>query len=130
MFVFRKVVSEKSLSKLSCVCLPLEKVGQRKTLSGQRKTLSSQRKYFLVNGKHFTVKEKFGLVSRKVFSLLAVFVFRKVVSGKPLSKLSCVCLPLEKLVHGKHFPVKGKFGLVFKKVFSWKIWMENTFRKL
>ena len=100
---------KKSLFKLSCVCLPLEK---------------------LVNGKHFSVKEKFGLVSRKMFSLLAVFVFRKVVSGKPLSKLSCVCLPLEKLVNGKHFPVKGKFGLVFRKVFSWKIWAENTFRKL
>jgi hypothetical protein len=27
-----------------------------------------------------------------------------VVSGKPLSKLSCVCVPLEKLVNGKHFP--------------------------
>jgi len=84
----------------------------------QRKTLSGQRKHFLVNGKHFPVKEKFGLVSRKVFFLLAVFVFRKVVSGKPLSKLSCVCLPLEKLVNGKYFPVKGKFGLVFRKVFS------------
>jgi hypothetical protein len=47
-----------------------------------------------------------------------VFVFRKVVSGKPLSKLSCVCLSLEKLVNGKHFQVKGKFNLVFKKVFS------------
>jgi hypothetical protein len=47
-----------------------------------------------------------------------VFVIRKVISGKPLSKLSCVCLPLEKLINGKHFPVKGKFGLVFKKVFS------------
>jgi len=35
-----------------------------------------------------------------------VFVFRKVVFGKPLSKLFCVCLPLEKLVNGKHFPVK------------------------
>ena len=69
-------------------------------------------------GKHFPVKEKFDLVFRKVFSLLAVFVFRKVVSGKPLSKLSCVYLPLEKLVNGKHFPVKGKFGLVFRKVFS------------
>jgi len=100
MFVFRKVVSGKPLSKLSCVCLPLGK---------------------LVNGKHFSVKEKFSLVSRKLFSFLAVFVFRKVVSGKPLSKLSCVCLPLEKFVNGKHFPVKGKFGLVFRKVFSWKI---------
>jgi hypothetical protein len=103
---------------------------------GQRKTLSSQRKYFPVNGKHFPVnekyfpvKEKFGWVSRKVFSLLAVFVFRKVVSGKPLSKLFCVCLSLENLVNGKHFPVKEKFGLVFRKVFSWKIWAENTFRK-
>ena len=28
------------------------------------------------------------------------------VSGKSFSKLSCVCLPLEKLVNGKHFPVK------------------------
>jgi len=54
-----------------------------------------------------------------------MFVFRKVVSGKSLSKLFCVCLPLEKLVNGKHFsvnkkhfPVKGKFGLVYRKVFS------------
>jgi hypothetical protein len=77
---------------------------------GQQKTLSSQQKYFPVNEKHFSVKEKFGLVSRKIFFLLAVFVFRKVISGKPLSKLSCVCLPLEKLVNGKHFPVKEKLG--------------------
>jgi hypothetical protein len=41
-----------------------------------------------------------------------------VVSGKPLSKLSCVCLLLEKLINEKHFLVKGKFGLVFRKVFS------------
>ena len=120
-FTFRKTTFQTFL------CLfAIRKVGQRKTLSG----FSSQRKHFSVNGKHFLVKEKFGLVSRKVFSLLTVFVFRKVVSGKPLSKLSCVCLPIEKLVNGKHFPVKGKFGLVFRKVFSWKIWAENTFRKL
>jgi hypothetical protein len=92
-------------------------------------------KYFLVNKNTFwstenTFQSKKNLVSRKVFSLLAVFVFWKVVSGKSLSKLSCVCLPLENLVNGKHFPVKGKFGLVFRKVFSWKIWAENTFRKL
>jgi hypothetical protein len=87
-------------------------------------------KYFPVNGKYFSVKGKFNLISRKVFFFFTVFVFQKVVSGKSLSKLSCVCLPLEKLVNRKHFPVKGKFGLVFKKVFSWKIWAENTFRKL
>jgi hypothetical protein len=97
-------VSRKSLSKLSCVCLPLGKV-----VNG---------KHFPVKGKQFPVKEKFYLVSRKVFSLLAMFVFRKVVFRKPLSKLLCVCLPLEKLVNGKHFPIKGKFGLVFRKVFS------------
>jgi hypothetical protein len=93
MFVSRNSLFRKQLSKHFCVCLPLEK---------------------LVNEKHFPVKEKFGLVFRKMFFLLAVFV----VSGKPLSKLSCVCLPLEKLVNGKHFSVKGKFGLVFRKVFS------------
>jgi hypothetical protein len=47
-----------------------------------------------------------------------VFVSRKLVSRKPFSKLSCICLPLGKLVNGKHFPVKGKFDLVFRKVFS------------
>jgi hypothetical protein len=87
-------------------------------------------KYFPVNRKHFPVKEKFGLVSRKMFSLLAVFVFWKVVFRKSFSKLSCICLPLENLVNGKHFSVKGKFGLVFRKVFSWKIWAKNTFWKL
>jgi len=100
MFVSRKVVSGKSLFKLSCVCLPLGK---------------------LVNGKHFPVKEKFGLVSRKMFSFFTVFVFRKVVSRKPLSKLSCVCLPLEKLVNRKNFLVKGKFGLVFQE----SVFLEN-----
>jgi hypothetical protein len=34
------------------------------------------------------------------------------------------------LVNTKYFPVKEKFGLVSRKVFSWKIWAENTFRKL
>jgi hypothetical protein len=41
-----------------------------------------------------------------------------VVSGKPLSKLSCVCLSLGKLVNEEHFTVKEKFGLVCRKVFS------------
>jgi hypothetical protein len=41
-----------------------------------------------------------------------------VVSGKQLSKLSCVYLSLEKLVNKKHFSVKEKLGLVFRKVFS------------
>jgi hypothetical protein len=40
---------------------------------------------------------------RVLTSIKGAFVSRKVVSGKPLSKLSCVCLPLEKLVNGKHF---------------------------
>jgi hypothetical protein len=123
MFVSRKVVSGKPLSKLSCVCLPLGKVVNRKHFPVKEK-------HFPVNGKHFPVKVKFDLVSRKVFSLLTVFVFWKVVSEKLFSKLSCVCLPLGKLVNGKHFPVKRKFGLVFRKVFSWKIWAENTFQKL
>jgi hypothetical protein len=47
----------KSFSKLSCACLSLEK---------------------LVNVKDFPVKEKFGLVSRKVFSF---YFGRKTLSG-------------------------------------------------
>ena len=121
MFVSRNSLSGKPLSKLSCVCLPLGKL-----VNGKHFPVNG--KYFPVNGNTFLSTEntfqltetlfEFGLVFRKVFSLLAVFVFWKVISGKPLSKLSCVCLPLEKLVNGKHFPVKGKFGLVFRKVFS------------
>jgi len=54
-------------------------------------------------------------------SIKAIFVFQNLLFGKLLSKLSCVCLTIEKLVNGKHFPVKEKFGLVSRKVFSWKI---------
>ena len=128
MFVSRKTLFGKPFSKLSCVCLSLEKL-----VNG---------KYFLVNEKHFSVnentfrstknilvKEKFDLVFKKVFSFSCV-CFSKSSFGKSLSKLSCICLPLEKFNNRKHFPVKGKFGLVFRKMFSWKIWAENTFRKL
>ena len=100
MFVFRKVVFGKLFSKLSCICLSLGK---------------------LVNGKHFPVnfnQRKNWLGFQESIFPLAVFVFRKVVSGKALSKLSCVCLLVGKLINEKHFPVKGKFGLVFRKVFS------------
>jgi len=118
-FVFRNSLSGKSLSKLSCVCLPLGKL-----VNGEHFSVNG--KHFPVNEKHFLVKKKISLVSRKMFSLWLYLFFGKWF----LSKLSCVCLPLEKLVNGKHFPVKEKFGLVFRKVFFWKIWAENTFRKL
>ena len=45
----------------------------------------------------------------------AMFVSRKTLSGKPFSKLFCVCLSLGKLVNGKHFPVNGKHFLVNRK---------------
>ena len=103
MFVSRKVVSGKLFSKLSCVCLSLEKLVNRKhfLVNG---------KHFPVNEKHFSVKKKFGLVFRKSVFHLTVFVFRKVVFEKSLSKLSCVCLPLEKLVNEKYFLVKEKLA--------------------
>ena len=47
-----------------------------------------------------------------------VFLSWKVVFRKLFSKLSCVCLLLEKLVNEKHFLVNGKFNLVFRKMFS------------
>jgi hypothetical protein len=53
-----------------------------------------------------------------------MFVSRKVVSGKPLSKLSCVCLSLEKLVNGKHFPVNIKHFPVRK---IWFGFQESVF---
>jgi len=58
-----------------------------------------------------------------------LFVSRKVVFWKSLSKLLYVCLSLEKLVNGKHFPIKQKFSLVSKKVFffyfRWKTLFTN-----
>ena len=39
-----------------------------------------------------------------------MFVSQKLVFGKPLFKLSCIYLSLEKLVNRKYFPVKEKFG--------------------
>ena len=48
---------------------------------------------------------------------MASFVSRKLVSGKPFSKLSCVCLSLGKLVNGKHFLVNGKHFPVNEKYF-------------
>jgi len=74
----------------------------------------------LVNKKHFSVKGKFGLVFKKVFSLLAVFVFPE--SGfREITFQTFLCfLPLEKLVNEKYFPVKEKFNLIFKKVFPEK----------
>jgi hypothetical protein len=124
-FTFR----ETTLQTFLCL-FAIRKVGQWKTLFGQRRTLSSQRKTLSGQRKTLSSQRKIWFSFQESVFPLAVFVFRKVVSGKPLSKLSCVCLSLEKLVNGKHFPVKGKFGLVFRKVFSWKIWAENTFRKL
>jgi len=96
----------------------IRKVDQRKTFSGQRRTLSGQRKTLSGQRKILSSQRKIWFSFQKSIFPLAVFVFWKVVSGKSLSKLSCVYLPLEKLVNGKHFPVKGKFGLVFRKVFS------------
>ena len=49
-----------------------------------------------------------------------VFVFRKVVFGKPLSKLSCVCLPSGKLVNGNTFQSKKNLAW-----FSGKCFPEN-----
>ena len=50
--------------------------------------------------------------------IITMFIFWKVVSSKLISKLSYICLLLEKLINGKHFPVKEKFSLISRKVFS------------
>jgi len=103
MFVFYKVVFRKLVFKFFCVCLLLEKIVMENTFWSKKNTFWSIKNTF-------RSKKNLTWFFRKVFFLLAVFVFRKVVSGKSLSKLLCVCLPLEKLVNGKHFLVKEKFG--------------------
>jgi hypothetical protein len=54
-----------------------------------------------------------------------MFVFWNSLCGKPLSKLSCVCLLLGKLVNEKHFPVNGKYFPVNENTF-WST--GNTFQ--
>jgi hypothetical protein len=56
-----------------------------------------------------------------------VFLFRKKISEKLFSRLSCVYLLLEKLVNEKHFLVKEKFSLVFRKVFSFYFGRKTLF---
>jgi hypothetical protein len=51
-----------------------------------------------------------------------------VVFWKSLSKLSCICLSLEKLVNRKHFLVKEKFGLVSRKVFLFYVKRKTLFK--
>ena len=77
-----------------------------------------------IDTSHSTEREKKNIVQ-------AMFVSRNSLSGKPLSKLSCVCLPLGKLVNEKHFPVNrntfrsdGKHFPVRKIWFSFQ---ENVF---
>ena len=128
MFVSQKVVSGKPFSKLSCVCLSLGKLVNGKHFPVNEKHFLVNRKYFSVNEKYFPIsfsQRKIWLGFQENVFPLAVFVFRKVVS-----KLSCVCLPLEKLVNEKHFPVKGKFSLYFRKVFSRKNFEGKHFPKV
>jgi len=87
------------------------------------KDLNKYKTIVKVRGSTNGISNKYN-VNSFYYSTRVVFVSRKLVSGKSLSKLSCVCLPLKKLVNGKHFPVngkhflvKGKFGLVSRKVF-------------
>jgi hypothetical protein len=51
-----------------------------------------------------------------IFSInfLSYVCFWKVIFRKLLSKLFCVCLPLEKLINEKHFLVKKKIWLGFQ----------------
>jgi len=67
--------------------------------------------------------------------IISVFVYRKVVFRKLLSKLSRVCLTLKKLINEKHFPVnekhfyvKEKFSLISRKVFSFYFGLKTLSR--
>ena len=105
-FTFRETTFQTFL------CLfAIRKVCQRKTLYGKVFSL----RLCLFSGKWFPLGcvcfPESGFRETTFQTFLCLFVIRKVGQRKTLS-------------------VKGKFGLVFRKVFSWKIWAENTFRKL
>ena len=66
--------------------------------------MSSTNKQFMyrtIRYTQFFLKKQ--ITIKPIKFIKAMFVFRKVVSGKSLSKFSCVCLPLEKLVNGNTF---------------------------
>jgi hypothetical protein len=118
MFVSWKVIFGKSFSKLSCVCLLLEKV-----VNG--KHFPVKEKHFPVNGKHFPVKEKFDLVFRKVFFLLTVFVFRE----NTFQTLMCL-FAIRKVGQWKTLSSQRKIWLDFQESVFLKNWAENTFQKM
>jgi hypothetical protein len=82
MFVSRKVVSRKPLSKLPHVCL-FRKVGQRKTLSGQRKIWLDFHKSVFLFGYVCFPESGFRKITFQTF--LCLFAVRKVGQRKTLS---------------------------------------------
>jgi hypothetical protein len=67
----------------------------------------------VVNKKHFSVKEKFDLVSRKVFFLLAVFVFWKVVFQKITFQTFMCLFAIRKVGQRKTLSSQRKIWLGF-----------------
>jgi hypothetical protein len=121
MFVFWKVVFEKSLFKLFCVCLALEKLVNEKYFSVKWKfSFVFQESIFLENlgGKHFLKVVK-NLEMSYYLLIISNLVFK--LFEKSLFKLFCVCLALEKLVNEKYFSVKWKFSFVFQE----SVFLEN-----
>jgi len=96
------VVSWKPLSKIFYVCLSLEK---------------------LVNGKHFPVKEKFGLISRKVFS----FYFGRKTLSRSCEKFRNIILFADYIIFGPQTFNWYIFCFNFFLILSLKIWFNLIF---
>jgi len=73
---------------------------------------------------YFNCYGPLSLFTELIILIKVIFFFQNLFFGKSLSKLSCVCLPLEKLVNEKNFPVK-KIWLGFQE----SVFLENLGRK-
>ena len=75
------MIFKKLFFKFFCVCVLLKKLVNEK--------------HFSVNGKHFSIKEKFGLISRKVFSF---YFGRKTLSRSCELEISYYLLIMSNLI--------------------------------
>ena len=130
LFVSLKTGFQKTVFKLSCVCLSLEKLVNKKHFPVNGKHFLVNGKYISVNGKHFPVnfsqKKKLTWFSGKCFpfscvcflesgfqeitfqTFLCLFASRKVGQWKTLSSKMKVWLGFQesvflKILRGKHF---------------------------
>jgi len=77
---------------------------------------------------YFNCYEPLSLFTELIILIKVIFFFQNLFFRKSLSKLSCICLPLEKLVNEKNFPVKKNLAWFPGKCFPEKFGQKTLFR--